>query len=123
MSSKNGTPQFNFRKMGYRFENKLSRLQAEIGHLHKQLDSLPPEQEPDALLDKIDAKTKEALEHMVPIVSYLPEAYLLEGISPDDVKYDDPENIIDSMCYGAFDRLSVDMAQARRDYVKKSTAQ
>lgn len=122
MSKKNGTPQFNFRKMGYTYESKMTRIQSELQHLQKQLQNLPPEQEPTVILDQIDVKEREALASMLPIVTYLPEDYLIEGKTSDDINFDDVDSIFDAMCFGAMDRLALAMAQARRDYVKKSTA-
>ena len=120
MTEKNGTPQFNFRKRGYRDEIRLSRLQIEIGRIGTRIDTLDPSEDASDLLDKLQAIEIESLDIVFGVVEYLPESYLREGVKSDDIDYEDTASIIDNLRFGAANDVSLKIADARREHSKNS---
>jgi hypothetical protein len=120
MSKKNGKPLFNFRKMSFNQDIQLDRLRMHIMRQTKKLDNDLDDETFEALVDDIENKNRDVIRIISGVVEYLPDEYLIEGKTSDDVDFDDPDSIMNHACTGAFDRLTVDLAQAKQDYVKKS---
>ena len=120
MSKKNGSPQFNFRKMGYRDESQMSRLTIKIAHMEKQIAACDANDDIDTLIDTVADLERQGLHLMIKIVEYLPEDYLLEGVDESEVDYNNPDSLLDVMRFGSMTLLGQDIAEARRNYKKKS---
>jgi len=119
MTNKNGAPEFNFRKMGYRDEAKMSALRIRMAHLDKRIQASKPTDDIDALIEELSAVEEESLQLMVRVVTYLPEDYVIEGVDPESINYDNPEKVIDAMRFASMNLLAQDLAFARDTYKKK----
>ena len=119
MSDKNGTPHFNFRKMGYRDESKISILSQKMGHIQKQISASKATDDITPLLDALGDAEEQGYGIMLGIVSYLPDDYLREGVIESDIDYSKPSEIMDVLRYGVIEQLAEDIAKAKQTNKKK----
>ena len=119
MSAQNGNAEFNFRKMGYRDEAKMTALALKINHAMKKVDACEANEDIDVLIEDLVELERKTLHLMVKLISYLPEDYLILGTDESEIDYDDPENIMDVVNWGSMTQLGLDIAVARSNYKKK----